>query len=209
MATSLPRRVRNYFITGLLIWLPVVVTLYIIGVGFKSLDSILGNAIAYYTGRRIPGIGLLASLAVIISTGLFAANYVGKKLIGFGERIVVRIPLVRSIYLTVKQIVDAFMHGGKNMAFKRVVLIEYPRKGIYSIGFITAESNGEVQAKTKENVMSVFLPTTPNPTSGYLLFVPREDVVVLDMSVEDGLKLVVSGGIIAPEYKIQPAKLNI
>ena len=151
----------------------------------------------------------MASLAVIISTGLFAANYVGKKLIGFGERIVVRIPLVRSIYLTVKQIVDAFMHGGKNMAFKRVVLIEYPRKGIYSIGFITAESNGEVQAKTKENVMSVFLPTTPNPTSGYLLFVPREDVVVLDMSVEDGLKLVVSGGIIAPEYKIQPAKLNI
>lgn len=200
MSISWPRRLRNYIITGILIWLPVVITLYVLWFGFKSLDAILGNLIAHYVGMRIPGVGLATTMLIIFFTGLFAANYFGKRLIVFGERMVIRIPLVRSIYLTVKQVVDAFMHG-TNVAFKKVALIEYPRKGIYSIGFITSEGIGEVQFKTKEDVVSVFLPTTPNPTSGYLLFLPKEDVRVLDMSVEQGLKLVVSGGIVTPEYK--------
>ncbi|MBO8126758.1 MAG: DUF502 domain-containing protein [Firmicutes bacterium] len=200
MTTTWPRRIRNYLITGILIWLPAVVTIYVLWFGYKTFDSLLGNAIAFFVGERIPGAGILASLLVIFTTGVIATNYFGKKLIIFGERLVTRIPLVRSIYMMVKQIVDAFLHGA-NVAFKRVALIEYPRKGIYSVGFITSEGNGEVQEKISEDVVSVFLPTTPNPTSGYLLFLPKEDVTILEMSVEEGLKLVVSGGIVTPEYK--------
>lgn len=197
MSSTWPRSLRKYLITGLLVWLPVVVTIYVLWWGFKFFDSVLGNAITRFIGMRIPGIGILTSLVLIFGTGLFAANYLGRRLIAFGENIVTRIPLVRSVYLTVKQIVDAFLHG-TNVAFQRVVIVEYPRPGMWAIAFITSDAKNEVCEKTGEDVLTVFLPTTPNPTSGFLLYVPRRDVIFADMSVEDGLKLVVSGGIVAP-----------
>ncbi len=197
MSTTWPRMFRKYLITGLLVWLPVVVTIYVLWWGFKFFDSVLGNAIARFMGMRIPGIGILTSLVLILLTGIFAAHYLGRRLIAFGEDLVTKIPLVRSVYLTVKQIVDAFLHG-TNVAFQQVVLVEYPRPGLWAIAFMTSDIKNEIHEKTDEDVMAVFIPTTPNPTSGFLLYVPRRDVIFSDMSVEDGLKLVVSGGIVSP-----------
>jgi len=197
VSTTWPRMFRKYLITGLLVWLPVVVTIYVLWWGFKFFDSVLGNAIARFMGMRIPGIGILTSLVLILLTGIFAAHYLGRRLIAFGEDLVTKIPLVRSVYLTVKQIVDAFLHG-TNVAFQQVVLVEYPRPGLWAIAFMTSDIKNEIHEKTDEDVMAVFIPTTPNPTSGFLLYVPRRDVIFSDMSVEDGLKLVVSGGIVSP-----------
>lgn len=200
MSASWPRSLRKYLITGLLVWLPVVVTVYVLWWGFKFFDSVLGNAITRFIGMRIPGIGILTSLVLIFFTGLFAANYLGRRLIAFGDNLMTRIPLVRSVYLTVKQIVDAFLHGS-NVAFQQVVLVEYPRPGMWAIAFMTSDVKNEIHEKTNEDIIAVFIPTTPNPTSGFLLYVPKQDVIFADMSVEDGLKMVVSGGIVTPNNR--------
>jgi uncharacterized membrane protein len=131
--------------------------------------------------------------------GFLSKYFLGKTVIHFTEQLIARVPFVNSVYKSVKQIVETF---SKNRAavFQTTVLIEYPRQGMYAIGFLTSESQGEVQTKTKEQVVNVFLPTTPNPTSGFLLLVPRENIVFLDMSVADGMKMIISGGVVNPEW---------
>ena len=148
-------------------------------------------------GVSVPGVGVVIVLVLVTLIGALVTNFAGRFLVRFGERLLARVPVVRTVYGTLKQIFDAVLAQSAN-AFREVVLIEYPRRGIWVIGFITGATRGEVQRVTEEEMVNVFLPTTPNPTSGFLLFVPRKDCTPLDMTVEEGVKLVISGGIVSP-----------
>lgn len=194
------RHIRKVFLTGLLILLPLVITIYILFFTFNLIDSILAGFIRMVVGYPLPGLGLILTILLVMLVGLVATNILGKRFILFCEGCVNRIPLVKTVYGAVKQIIEAFSLQN-NSAFQRVALVEYPRRGTYAIGFITGECSGEVQEKTAEEVINVFVPTTPNPTSGMLLLVPKRDVIPLDMSVEDGLKLLISGGVVVPKDK--------
>ena len=148
-------------------------------------------------GRNVPGVGIVIALILVTTVGALFANVAGRFLVRFGEGLVARVPVVRTVYGVLKQIFDAVLAQSAN-AFREVVLIEYPRRGIWVIGFVTSPTRGEVQRVTADEMVNVFLPTTPNPTSGFLLFVPRKDCIPLDMTVEEGVKLVISGGIVSP-----------
>jgi len=150
-----------------------------------------------YLPFHVPGLGLILVVIIILAVGLLFRNLAGRKVVHFWENMVDRIPLVRIIYSGVKQLLESFFMQ-KDDAFKRVALLEYPRRGAYVIGFITGESRGEVQSKTDKNMMNVFVPTTPNPTSGFYILIPEDELVILNMTVEDAFKLIISGGIFSP-----------
>jgi uncharacterized membrane protein len=190
---------RRALIAGILVITPLAVSLWILYNLFVKADNLLGVLITRLLGRQVPGLGILLLFFLTLSIGVFARNYVGKKLINWGNLILFRIPLFNKIYIALKQIFEVFL-GERKTIFQRVVLFQYPRKGIYSIGFVTSDSEGEVQMKTEQKLVNVFLPTTPNPTSGFLLFIPEEDLIPLDMGIEEGIKLVISGGAVAPDY---------
>ena len=202
-------KLRANFMAGILVILPLVITYEIVKfivVKAKVLhfaNIITGKFVEpAYSRYIIVGIAVLLILAtifiILIVIGMLARNVIGKRLILFGESILARIPMVNKIYRAVQQISHAFV--GK-VIFTRVVLLQYPRKGIYSIGFVTSDTKGEIGSEISKNSINVFLPTTPNPTSGYLLFVPEKDTISLSMSVEDAMKLVISGGAVTPNYK--------
>ena len=208
------RRIRNVFITGVLITLPIALTYFILQFLFKNLDSLspvftkvlidLGAPIP--EGYRIPALGLVITLLIVLAVGWFTTNFFGKRLILLGENIVEKIPFVRRIYKGSKQVVQSIAHADTR-AFRKVVLIEFPRRGMLAIGFVTGEARGEVQENTCDDVLNVFVPTMPNPTSGFLVFAPPEELTEIDMSIEDGVKYVVSGGIVTTErLKITEAK---
>jgi len=190
---------KRSLITGILVITPLAVTLWILYNLFERADSLLGVLISRVLGKHVPGLGILLLIFLVLATGVLARNYIGKKLIGWGDLILFRIPLFNKIYIALRQIFEVFL-GERKTVFQRVVLFQYPRKGIYSIGFVTSDSEGEIQVKTEQKIVNVFLPTTPNPTSGFLLFIPEDDLIALDMSVEEGIKLVISGGAVAPDY---------
>ncbi len=192
------RRVRNWFFAGLVILAPLALSVYFLGLGFRWLDALLGGIAARTLGRQIPGLGLLASLVLAVLTGLIASNLLGRRLIAWAEQALLRVPIFRGVYATLKQVVDAFA-GHKRTAFQNVVLVEYPRRGIWSIGFVTGPAPAEVQERAERELVNVFVATTPNPTSGFLILVPKDEVVYLAMPVEEGLKLVISGGVIGGE----------
>ncbi len=193
------KKLRNYFMAGIIVLLPAAVTLYFLWLLFNFLDGYTGKIFIKLIGWDIPGLGLLLTIATVLIVGLLASSLVGRTLINFFENIMTRIPLIRSIYLTVKKVVEAFNMRNRE-AFRHVVMIEYPRRGIYALAFTTGETKGEVQEKTGHTVINVFLPTTPNPTSGFFLLVPQEDIIYLDMTVEEGLKMIISGGIVTPPF---------
>ena len=205
------KKIKRYFITGLLVLFPFVLTVFIITWLFTKIDSILKGVIGNFLERvgllSFPGVGFISVILIILLVGLIARNYFGKKFIALGDTIVTKIPLINRIYLAIQQISKAFFSEQREV-FKKAVLIEYPRKGIYSIVFFTQDTKGEIQQKLPLDVVSVFLPTTPNPTSGFLLFVPKTDIINLSMSVEEALKLVISGGAITPQHKLYPLKKN-
>jgi len=194
------KSLRNYLITGLIILLPLIITVYIVTSIFNAVDGVLRPLVELVIGRSIYGLGFLLTIGFILGVGAIGTNVLGKRLIDYGERILTKIPLVRNIYLTVQQLIDALFLKNKT-AFRKVVLIEYPRKGLYQVGFLTSEGMGEVQSNTDEEVINIFVPTTPNPTSGMLVLVPKEDITYLDMNVEEGLKLIISGGTVVPNKK--------
>ena len=195
--------IRKTLLAGLLIVAPISLTIYILYHLFRFLDGILSEVVTrflvYQIGIRqlenthIPGLGILAILALLLIFGTFARNYLGKKMISVGDYIVTRIPLINRIYIAIREISEAIL-SEKREVFKKAVLIEYPRKGVYSIAFFTQDTKGPVQNVIKQDVVSVFVPTTPNPTWGYLLFVPKSSIQELHMSVEDAMKLIISGG---------------
>ncbi len=206
--TGFKRRVRNIFITGLLVTLPIAFTIFILNFLFKTLDNWLSPSITkllilagapILEDFRVPGLGVAATVFIIFLVGVLTKNIFGAKLVQLGEMIVEKIPIVRNIYTGAKQVVTTIAHTDTN-AFSRVVLVEFPRKGIYAMGFVTSETKGEVQALTEGDVVSVFIPTTPNPTSGFLVFLPQNDIIDLTMSVEDGIKLIISCGIVTPKF---------
>ena len=199
-------KIRSYFLTGVIITAPVGLTFYVAILFIGFVDSRVRNIIPekyHYDNLlpiEIPGIGLLFVFVLLTFIGFLTAGLIGRFIIKLGERIISRLPIIRSVYGALKQIFESVL-ASSSKSFREVVLIEYPRKGVWAIGFITGDTKGEVQKATKENMVNVFLPTTPNPTSGFLLFVPRKDVIILDMNVEEGIKMVISGGIVTPKQK--------
>jgi uncharacterized membrane protein len=191
--------IRKIFITGLLVSLPALVSVYILNLTFRAIDALLGDLLRLYAGYTIPGLGFLATIGLIFLVGLLATNVFGHRLVRMAEGLFTKIPFVRPIYAATRQIIDAFSLQSRNV-FEAVVMVEYPRKGIYGIGFVTGKTRGEVQEKTATEMMVVFVPTTPNPTTGFLLLVPREEVVYLSMTVEEALKLIISAGVVTPEW---------
>lgn len=185
-------QLKKSFFTGLLVVIPISATIYIL----IFLIGVLNNLLPFHF---LPyGTGVILTIILITLIGFMTTNLIGKRLIDTGEKFISSIPLVKNVYAAVKQISDAMLSSkGKN--FRRVVLIEYPRKGIYTLAFVTGVSRGEVQDKTKGNVINLFVPTTPNPTSGFYLMVPEADVINLDMSVEDAFKLLISGGMVSAD----------
>ncbi len=192
------KKLQKIFLAGILTILPVFITFYLIHFLFTTLDGLVGGFLEAILNRRLPGVGVISSLLLILLVGLLTTNLLGKKIIGWSEAIITKIPLIKKIYTSIKHIIDAFSSQGKD-AFKTVVLLEYPRQGIYVLGFVTGKARGEIQQKTTENLVNVFIPTTPNPTSGMLVFLPEESLIPLDLSVEDGLKMLISGGIATPD----------
>jgi len=150
-------------------------------------------------GIHIPGLGVLLAVVLVLATGMVVANFLGKRIVAAWESLLARIPLVRTLYAGIKQIMEAVLATDAK-SFSKVLLLEYPRKGVWSFAFMTSDSLGEVQDKTDLKVISVFIPTTPNPTSGFVLMVPADDVVELEMSVEDGLKMIISMGVVVPPW---------
>jgi uncharacterized membrane protein len=192
---------RRYFGTGLLITLPVFITLYLIFAVFRFIDGIFGKIVNYYIkqnlGFTIPGIGIIIGILVVFLIGFTAANFFGKRIIQGLEHWFLKFPFIRQIYPAAKQIVDSFI-SKDSPAFKKVVLAEYPSKGLYAIGFITNDSFKEANDLTGKELLHVFIATTPSPLTGYLALIPKDDVKYLDISVEDGVKLIVSAGIVKP-----------
>ncbi len=206
-ARSFGRALRQYFFTGLLVLIPLVLSIYIIYTSFAMIDGLFRGFMSEHLADALnleflknpdPGVGFIGLVLTILLTGIVARNYFGRKLLGLWNLIVVRIPIMNRIYGAIQQIVEALL-SEKSEVFKKAVLIEYPRKNIYSIAFVTQDTKGVVQNALDVDVVSVFLPTTPNPTSGFLLFVPKKETQELDISVEEALKLVISGGAIIPK----------
>ena len=210
-------RIRNYFLTGLIICAPLAITAYITWSFIRWVDGWVKPYMPAvynpdnYLPFSIPGFGLLTALVFITLVGFLTANLIGRTIIAYGESILNRMPLIRGIYKGLKQIFETVL-AEQNNSFNKAGLIEYPRKGIWSIVFLATDTKGEVDSRlndTGNNTMSVFLPTTPNPTSGFLLFVPRNEIIVLEMTVEEAAKMVISAGLVAPEYRAKTEALAI
>ena len=203
MIKRVKKSIKGVFLTGVVAVIPAGVTIYILYLIIKLMNNLVRFIPARYHPDQllpfhIPGLGVIITLILIFTIGLVTRSYLGKKLARLGDRMVRRIPLVRGIYNALKQFVDA-VFSDKGQSFKRAVLLEYPRKGLYSIAFVTGVARGEVQAKTSQRCVNVFVPTTPNPTSGFYIMVPEGDMITLDMTVEEAFTLIISGGIVSPE----------
>jgi len=197
------KKIKNIFLTGIAAIIPIGVTLYILFFIMGMMNKLVQLIPAKYHPDQlfsfhIPGLGIIVMVVLIFIIGLVTRSYLGNKLVGWGELFVGKIPVVRTIYTAIKQLVDAIF-SEKSGSFKRVVLIEYPRKGLYSVAFVTGEAKGEVQTKTSQRCLNLFVPTTPNPTSGFYIMIPETDVVNLDMTIDEAFTLIISGGIYTPQ----------
>lgn len=202
-------RIRKFLkvnlIAGLLFLTPIAATFFLLRLTIGWLDQILLIIPVKYRPESflpfpVPGLGLIILIVILILSGVFVRNYLGRKLVFLWERIINYIPIVNKIYTAVKQLIDTIAKGTPK-DFKRVVLIEYPKENIYAMAYVTGISVGELQEKTKRKMINIYVPTTPNPTSGFYLMVPEDETIPLDMTVEDSFKLLMSGGIITPERK--------
>lgn len=194
---------RRYIVAGLLVWVPLGITVLIIKFLVDIMDQTLlllppGWRPEHFLGFRIPGLGLVLTLLVVVFTGVVVINLFGHHLVRVWERILNRIPLVRSIYGAAKQVTET-LFSGRGKSFRKVVLVEYPRKGVWTLAFLTGEGVEEIQTKAGTALINIFVPTTPNPTSGFFLMLPRQDVIELDMSVDNGLKMIISAGVVVPK----------
>ena len=208
-------RLRNYFLTGFIICAPLAITAYLVWSFIGWVDSWVKPYIPQvynpdnYLPFSIPGFGLLVAFFVITIVGFLTANFIGRTIVGYGEDLLSRMPFVRNLYSGLKQIFQT-VFSEQETSFEKVALIEYPRRGLWALVFIATDTRGEVDIVLKDNgkeTVSVFLPTTPNPTSGFLLFVPKDDMHILDMSVEQAAKLVISAGLVAPDVETAKEKL--
>lgn len=195
-------RIRRYFLAGILALLPVWVTGWALYKIFAAVDSNVRPWIARWAGVEIPGLGFAATILFVFLIGLFASNIIGRTVIHRFEEFFAKVPLFSRIYISVKQIGEGIIGKRRNL-LERAVLFEYPRAGCWAVGFVTGEHEGILRSRTGRRFHHVFVPTTPNPTSGFLLFLPAEDLIDLGMSVEDALKLVISGGSVSPPVRAE------
>ncbi len=208
MTEKLIKKIRNIFVAGFLVILPAFITISLLVFIFNIFEKILARPVSLVlqlvglsqlNGYHIPGLLGLCCLAIVsFLLGLVVANVIGKKIIALGEKILSKVPLVWNIYYASKQLMESTVSMSSRESLQQVVLIEYPRLGMYAIGFVTSDARGEIHDITQKEVLNVFVPTTPNPTSGMLVMVPREQITPLSMSIEDGIKLIVSGGMVVP-----------
>ena len=194
--------IKRYFITGLLIWVPLVITGWVLSLIVSTLDQslrLLPTSIHPQTlvGFAIPGAGAVLTLLMILLTGLLAANFIGQKLVVWWEKLLARIPVVNSVYNSVKQVSDTLFSPNGN-AFRKALLVQYPREGSWTVAFLTGAPGGDIVNHLEGEHVSVYVPTTPNPTSGFFLMMPARDVVELDMTVDEALKYIISMGVVAP-----------
>lgn len=196
---------KRFFITGLLIWVPLGITYWVISTIVKTLDGIIPPHIAPQAlfGLNIPGFGLLAVVLVVLVTGALGANLLGRRLVDLWEGLLARIPLVRSIYSSVKQVSDTIL-APNGQAFRQAVLVQYPRQGLWTIAFITGKPSHEIEHKLPADCVSIYVPTTPNPTSGFFLMLPRAELIPLSIGVDAALKYVVSMGTVPPSAQAKP-----
>ena len=201
---------RSRFLTGIVVTAPIAITTFLVWKFVEFVDNHIKPLIPErwnpetYVDVALPGLGVLVAIIGLTIIGMIAANLIGKTLVNMGDWIIGRVPLVRTIHMTLKQALLVFT-SDKSNSFKEVVMVEYPRKGSWAVGFLTTETRGELAEKAP-GMVGVFVPTTPNPTSGFLIFVPADEVKHLDMSVEDGAKLIVSAGLIVPETDVEPVE---
>ncbi|HNJ83439.1 MAG TPA: DUF502 domain-containing protein [Piscinibacter sp.] len=208
---------KKYLLAGLLVWLPLALTIWVVTSALGVLDGIFGWFLTatqavlpaaatepLETLRRIPGLGLVVTVVALLVTGVFATNIVGQWWLRQGARLLNRIPIVKSIYSSIKQVSDTLFSSSGN-AFREAVLVQYPREGAWTIAFVTGKPGGEAAQHLPGDYLSVYVPTTPNPTSGFFLMVPRRDVIELEMSVDEALKYVISMGVVAPPVAAVPA----
>lgn len=198
------KRLRRYLVAGLLVWLPLGITFLIVRFLIGLMDRTLVLLPQAYRpeewlGVAIPGLGVILTIALLLGTGILTANFVGRAFLGGWESLMDRIPIARTIYSAAKNFAEIVFSDSDN-AFSKVLLVEYPRKGIYTLTFQTATDIGEIQGRTGEEVICCFVPTTPNPTSGFIIVVPRKDVIVLDMEVDEAVKLIMSLGVVVPKW---------
>jgi uncharacterized membrane protein len=192
------QKASNIFLRGLVTLLPLLVTIWILMFMFNLLDGILGPVFTLIFGRPIPGLGIICIIILIFLVGYFASYIIGAKFFQWGEYIINHVPIMKSIYSSVKQVNDVlFLHKGSN-EFRRACLIEYPRKGAYSIGFVTSDAAKEIEEKAKEKMINVFIANTPTPATGFLVVVPAKEVILLDMKIDEAFKYVISGGVLKP-----------
>ena len=203
--------IKRYFITGLLIWVPLAITAWVLLLIAASADRVLlllpdsvqpGRVL----GWNVPGAGIVVTLLIVFVTGLLAANFIGQRLFGWWEKLLARIPVVSSIYNSVKQVSDTVFSSSGN-AFRKALFVQYPRAGSWTIAFLTGVPGGDVCNHLVGDYVSVYVPTTPNPTSGFFLMMPRSDVVELDMAVDEALKYIISMGVVAPPPKFAVSRL--
>ncbi|MDP6482512.1 MAG: DUF502 domain-containing protein [Nitrospinota bacterium] len=207
------RRLRHHFrtviVAGLLVIIPIWITFMLLQFLVRRLDGVLGPQVPRffsllgYQVSEIPGLGIIIMILGIYVFGLFAKNLFGRQVVNLTDRVLGKVPIVRTVYMASKQLLETVALQQDN-GFGRVVLIEYPRRGMHCLAFVTSEAKGEVQAATRRDILNIFVPTTPNPTSGFLIFLPRDEVIPLDMSIEEGIKYVVSGGFVVPAYAGKP-----
>ena len=201
---------RKYFLTGLLVLIPISLCIYIIKIVITAADRLLGLLPPQYNPETympfpIPGLGIIVTLVLIFLVGLVTANFVGKRVLDGIELVFAKIPLVRTIYTGAKEVVQTFIHD-RPAQFRQVVLIEYPRKGVYCIAFVTGSPMGKIASKVDGDFLNLFIPTTPNPTSGFYVLVSREEVIPLNISIEDAFKLIMSAGMSMPGRQIELQK---
>ena len=200
------RKFKAYFFTGILVTAPVTITFYMAYRLIIYIDRSINNLLPpkfqlnQYLPYDIPGWGLLVLIVGLVLIGMLTTGWFGRFFVNLGEKIVAKMPFISSVYSLLKQVFETFF-SNKKQSFNQVVLLEYPRKGLWVIGFVSAQTKGEVAKKVKDKMLNVFVPTTPNPTSGFLLFVPEKETIKLNMSVEDGLKFVISCGIVTPPQR--------
>lgn len=213
MYNFLTHNFKKYFATGLLVLGPIGLTVLVVQNVVGWLDSVLYQALPVslqlekLIGMKVPGLGIATGLVFVLLVGVLAANVLGRFFVNFFEKAILKIPLVKSIYTLFKEVADTTF-GRNRKGFRKVVLIEYPRKGLWALGFVTGVAEGEIQRLTKEKVINVFLPTTPNPTSGFYILVPEKDSIQLSMSVDDAFRLIISGGMSVPPDKTAPPVLD-
>jgi uncharacterized membrane protein len=193
---------KKYLITGLLIWIPLVITIWVLKLIVDTLDQTLlllpdQFRTERWLGVYVPGMGVIMTLVIVVLTGVFAANFLGERLVRLWHEILHRIPVVNSIYSSVKQVSDT-LFSSSGQAFRKALLVQWPREGMWTIAFLTGVPGGDVVSHLKGDFVSVYVPTTPNPTGGYFVIVARADVIELDMSVDQALKYIISMGVVVP-----------